>query len=178
MRQEGLQALTARAIARRAGCSVAPVYSAFGAMAELRRHVLESAARMLEGLASRTYVDDPALNLGVAIAVFARDEPKLSLAIHQAGGFRFELRSRFRAGLAERLRADPATRKLPAAAVERLCERMWIFTIGMAMSVTYGQATDVSTGGIAATLVQAAEAMADTEARDLRRSPRLRRAGG
>jgi hypothetical protein len=109
--------------------------------------------------------------------VFARDEPKLSLAIHQAGGFRFELRSRFRAGLADRLRADAATRRLPPAAVDRLCDRMWIFTIGMAMSLTYGQATDASTEGIGEALARASAAMADAEVRDMRGPPRLRRSG-
>ncbi len=177
VRQQGLPALTARAVGRRVGCSVAPVYSTFGSMAELRRHVLEAAARMLESTVSRAYAEDPLVNLGVGIAVFARDEPKLSLAIHQAGGFRFELRSRFRAGFADRLGADPAARRLPQAAVDRLCERIWIFTIGMAMSLTYGQTTDASTEGIGEALARAAAAMADAEVRDMRRPPRLRRPG-
>ncbi len=177
VRQEGLQALTARAVAQRIGCSVAPVYTAFGSMAELRRHVLEAASRMLESAVSRTYAADPLLNLGVGVAVFGRDEPKLSLAIHQAGGYRFELRSRFRAALADRLRAEPATRRLPPAAVDRLCDRMWIFTIGMAMSLTYGQATDASTEGIGEALARASAAMAEAEVRDMRRPPRLWRSG-
>ncbi len=176
VRQEGLPALTARAVARRIGCSVAPVYTTFGSMNELRRNVLEATARTLEATAARVYDGDPMLNLGVGLAVFARDEPKLSLAIHQAGGFRFELRSRFRALLADRLRAEPATRRLPPAAVDRLCDRMWVFTIGVAMSLTYGQAIDASTEGIRESLASAAAALSDAEVRDMRR-PLRRRAG-
>jgi AcrR family transcriptional regulator len=175
VRQEGLQALTARAVAHRVGCSVAPVYTAFGSMAELRRNVLEAAARMMESTISWDYDTEPALNLGVGVAVFARDEPRLSLAIHQAGGFRFELRSRFRAALADRLRGRPDTRRLPPPVVDRICDRLWIFTIGIAMSLTYGQAMDESTEGIREALANAADALADAEVRDMRRPPRRRR---
>jgi hypothetical protein len=78
VREEGWQALTARALGKRLGASVAPVYSTFGSMEALERAILQEARRRLEKAMSASCTPQAFLNIGVGMAVFAREEAHLS----------------------------------------------------------------------------------------------------
>ena len=47
VREQGEAALSARAVAQRAGCSVQPIYSLFGNMGELMRRLYEHALSLI-----------------------------------------------------------------------------------------------------------------------------------
>ena len=78
VREEGIQNLTARAVAKRTGCSVCPIFSAFENMEELQRAVVTAARKVYD-----EYVDSglknplPFKGVGEAYIKFAVSEPKL-----------------------------------------------------------------------------------------------------
>ena len=78
VREEGLQNLTARAVAKRTGCSVCPIFSAFENMEELQQAVISAARKVYD-----EYVEDglknslPFKGVGEAYIKFAVSEPKL-----------------------------------------------------------------------------------------------------
>ncbi len=78
VREEGIQNLTARAVATRTGCSVCPIFSAFENMEELQRAVVAAARNVYD-----EYVDGglknplPFKGVGEAYIMFAVSEPKL-----------------------------------------------------------------------------------------------------
>ena len=152
VREDGWAALTARGLAKRLGSSVAPVYSAFGSMSELETRVLRDSLRMLDASMSRPWAASSFLSMGVGLAVFARDERQLFLALYRTGGSRSDMLGRFKASLLERLRSDTVMSRVAPEALERIFERMWVFTIGLALSLIYGHTADASTEGIARTL--------------------------
>lgn len=78
VREEGIQNLTARAVAKRTGCSVCPIFSAFENMEELQKAVAKAARKVYD-----EYVDEglknslPFKGVGEAYIKFAVNEPKL-----------------------------------------------------------------------------------------------------
>lgn len=78
VREEGIQNLTARAVAKRTGCSVCPIFSAFDNMEDLQRAVISAARKVYD-----EYVSDglkktlPFKGVGEAYIKFAVNEPKL-----------------------------------------------------------------------------------------------------
>ncbi len=159
VREGGWEELTARSVARRLDSSVAPVYSVFGSMEALQAHVLEAAVGLLDASVSRRYTEGAFLNMGVGLAVFARDEPNLFLALYRVGQTLSDPIGRYQSELVERLRGDPVMGRLGAAALERLFERMWLFTIGLTFSLIYRYNADMSTEKITHTLRSAGAVM-------------------
>lgn len=149
-RKEGIEALSARAVAARLGASTAPVYSAFSSMESLKEALLDEALELLDASVERRYTEGRFLNQGVGFAVFARDEPRLFLALFDAG--EGSLLERYRAGLVDRLFDDPALGRLERPAIERIAGRMWTYTVGLAFCLARGRRADASTGAILAEL--------------------------
>ena len=137
VREGGMAALSARAAAARLGCSVAPVYSAFGSMEGLARAVLDEAARLLD---ARIMAQDPEkafLAMGSGIILFARDEERLFEALLGDGGADGRL-ARFVRELRKRLDGMPMMASLGKARLDAVFDRMWIFSLGMASAMKNG----------------------------------------
>lgn len=142
VREHGLDALTARAVASRLGCSVAPVYSAFGSMAGLTERIMHDGLGMLERAGAKDYSDGAFLNRGIGLVAFARDEPRLFLALYRAGrGGSF---NRYRDEVRRSMRTDHRLGSLPDAALNAVFERLWTYALGMAMSMLFDYAEDRS----------------------------------
>jgi AcrR family transcriptional regulator len=148
VREQGWSALSARAIASHVGSSVGPIYSAFGSMKELEAYVLDEAAKVFDLCISRAGGNDLFLDMGVGMAIFARDEPRLYRAlVEEAPSLgRFEA---YKAELFGRFLADPAYDFLEGRRRERVFERMWVFSLGLAEALMRGFATDRTDEGIA-----------------------------
>ena len=80
VRKKGYEALNARALAKRLGCSTQPIFRCFGSMQALRKAVLEDVhARYLAFIeAYMAQSDAPAYKAsGLGYIAFAREEPRL-----------------------------------------------------------------------------------------------------
>ena len=137
VRGEGMAALSARSVAARLGCSVAPVYSAFGSMEGLAKAVLEEAARLLDARIGAQRQEMAFLAMGAGIILFARDEERLFEALLEDGGADGRL-ARFVRELRKRLDGMPLMASLGKARLDAIFERMWIFSLGMASALRNG----------------------------------------
>jgi AcrR family transcriptional regulator len=148
VRRKGLDGLTARAAAGRLRSSVAPVYRAFRSMKGLERAVLEESRRIMDDMTRRAWTDIPFLNIGVGIAVFARDESRLFQALFLSKHHSLDIVESFRESVLDRMREDALLRLLPDARLRRLLESIWLFTLGLGSAVVYGHLPDAGTDEI------------------------------
>jgi AcrR family transcriptional regulator len=136
VRREGLESLSARSVANNLGSSVAPVYYSFRSMENLKREVLEWARRLMEEQAAQTFTDIGFLNIGIGVVVFAREEEQLfrALLISPAGaqGISCDLYASARI----RMKEDTMLRRLPDASLKRLWDSFWLYTVGLAMTIS------------------------------------------
>jgi AcrR family transcriptional regulator len=158
VREKGWAALSARSLAARIGTSVGPIYSAFGSMDELQAYVLDGAARVFDACIAAAGSGKNFLDMGIGLALFARDEPRLFEALVEGGAPKISLsqpcstRGRFegyKSGLKTRLEEDPFFRRIGPERRERIFERMWLFGLGFALALVHGYAGDRRDGAIA-----------------------------
>ncbi len=137
VREQGWRSLSARALATRLGTSVAPVYGAFASMEELLARVLDEATKILDGYIGEAGSGRAFLDMGLGMVQFARDEPELFRALLEHGGSTGRLAA-YTAELRQRLTSEPFLSALGAAAMQRIFDRMWLFTLGLMCSNLYG----------------------------------------
>jgi AcrR family transcriptional regulator len=159
VREEGWQALTARAVAKRLGASVAPVYSTFGSMEALEREILLEARRRLEKSMAASYTPQAFLNVGVGMVVFAREEAHLFSALFHTPHSHSDIVDAIFASILESMKADDMLRLLPDASLERLLHNLGMYTLGLAASIVYGRREDPATGNIVRQLRNAGNMM-------------------
>jgi AcrR family transcriptional regulator len=147
VRGSGWAALSARAVAARLGSSVGPIYSAFGSMRELENSVLDGASKVFDEFIRRADSGNLFLDMGIGMARFARDEPRLYLALTEESVYSRRLRS-YKDELFERYLSDPAYSFLAPERRARVFERMWLFSLGLATALVHGFAVDSTDEGI------------------------------
>jgi AcrR family transcriptional regulator len=152
VRARGLEGLSARAVAARLQSSVAPVYKAFRSMDGLTRGVLMAARRMMDGRTRHPYSDMSFLNIGAGIVEFARDENRLFQALFLSRHHNQDILTEFNASVLARMKEDPLLRLMPDASLERLLSSIWLYTLGLATAVVYGQFPDPKTESIVRSL--------------------------
>jgi len=159
VREEGWQTLTARAVAKRLGASVAPVYSTFGSMEALEREILLEARRRLEKAMATSYTPQAFLNIGVGMVVFAREEAQLFGALFNTPHSHSDIVDAIFASILESMKDDAMLRLLPDASLERLLHNLGMYTLGLAASIVYGRREDPSTANIVRQLRNAGNMM-------------------
>jgi AcrR family transcriptional regulator len=148
VREKGWFSLSARSIAKRLGSSVGPIYSAFGSMEGLQSYVLDGAARVFDACITGAGTGKSFLDMGIGMALFARDEPLLYRALVEDGVSSGRLDA-YKAELLERYRSDDAFAFIALQRRNRIFERMWLFSLGLATALVHGYAEDRTNGGIA-----------------------------
>lgn len=130
VRKEGIDALSARAIAQALGCSTQPVYSACGSMTEVRAEIEKRALRAFtQHFAPSTGPEPPLLQLGLATLRLAKSEPKL-FALASAWMRRRLARPPHK--VIEAMKLDPELSPLSERQLVRLHAALWIFSQGLA----------------------------------------------
>ena len=148
VRRRGLSGLSARAVATALRSSVAPVYKAYHSMGELTRGVLEDARGRLDERTRRAYTDIPFLNIGVGIVEFARDEGRLFQALFLSRHHQRDILATFRASVLSRMKADTTLRLMPDRSLDRVLDRIWLYTLGLATAIVHDQVPDTQTDAI------------------------------
>ncbi len=158
VRAQGWDALTARAVGARLGVSVAPVYGAFASMEELSDWLLEEIVRRLDEYCSRPWSTGSFLNSGAGFIAFARDEPKLFMALYR-GGKASGVFDRFRRSNRERMPEDERLAAFDPATLDRIYDWLWTFSLGMALAVLVGYDEENSDKAILRKLLAAGSVM-------------------
>lgn len=107
VREEGLEGINARMLAKKLGCSVQPVFSNFSTMQDVKIAVLDAAwARYRQYIEEGCRMSElPYKGIGMAYIRFAKEEPQL---------FRLLFMNQCNAGLQEYLKGDPLTNRYVA----------------------------------------------------------------
>ena len=134
VRNEGLQMLTARKVARNLECSTQPVFRAFGSMQKLQEAVLHKAKTyaityLLQGQQDQ----EQFLTMGMQYFRFARTEKVLFKLLFLEGELAMTLETmpEFSSPLVERMRQDPYLQGLSEDRLKRIGRDMWIYTHGL-----------------------------------------------
>lgn len=137
VREEGIDAITARGLAARLGTSTRPIFTFYENMEDLRQDAIMAAKELytqyaLEGLRS----DPPFMGVGVQYLKFAREEPKLFQLL-----FMSEMPEKFDPFTALRTYDDrfgevvniiQSCYQTDTEAAGKLYRHLWIYTHGIA----------------------------------------------
>ncbi len=146
--QEGMSALTARAVAKRMRASTAPVYRHFASLDELAGAVMVAAREQLLASCRERYTGVVFLDVGLGVVLFAREHPRLYRALFlESDAFR-ELVRGFLDELTEHMRRDPRFTDLAREQREELLQHMWTYTHGLSALVVAGLVKDTSQAAI------------------------------
>jgi AcrR family transcriptional regulator len=138
VRRAGLQALTARSVAQELGVSVVPIYRVYASMEELTQAVIDAALAEFAEHKSRQYTDMPFRNAGVALVMFACEEPQLYRALFLEPHPTMDVFGPLLRQLHETLAHTPELGRLPRAMRDELVMDLWVYTHGLASMIVAG----------------------------------------
>lgn len=144
IREKGLAELSARHVAQRLNSSVAPVYSYYASMDELRRDALLKAKELLFVYATRPYSERVFLNLGMGAVLFARDESRLFRALFLECGQFKDILDGILATMREEMDKDQRAVEMSPEAKDTFLRQMFVFTYGLATLVCVDLVADRS----------------------------------
>jgi AcrR family transcriptional regulator len=133
VRKKGWDTVSARSIARELGSSTRPIYSFFKSMASLKEAVLQKALEMLFTFQTAKRTEDPFLDMGVGILVFARQEKNLFRFLNDERNMEIKKkydREIFNAAY-DRLSNYEKFSGFPDELKKEFMFTMWIYTLGM-----------------------------------------------
>jgi AcrR family transcriptional regulator len=134
VRKEGLDALSARRIAKELGCSTQPVYDAYVSMPELLNAVIEKAKEYaLTYFSKESRANPPFLSFGLRYFQFAQEEKLLFKLLFLDGliGISLEGMGQPFNSLLGGLKNDPSLQGLSEESLKRLGTNMWIYLHGL-----------------------------------------------
>lgn len=136
VREEGIDALSARAVAARVGCSVCPLFTSYGNMDGLKGDVVKAARSIYDGYIDKALKSPmPFKRVGEQYILFAVEEPKLFqlLFMHAENSFTPEgILPSIDDNYAAILKAVQSTYGLNEKKAFSLYTDMWIFSHGIA----------------------------------------------
>jgi AcrR family transcriptional regulator len=134
VREDGLDALSAREIAQRLHCSTRPVYTAFRSMKALEEAVMVKAREYASSyFLQDTDTDSPFLCLGLRYFRFSQEEKELFklLYLDRRMGITFEKMGEYFSPLLDRMKKDPRLHGVSEAGLKRMGMDSWIYTHGL-----------------------------------------------
>lgn len=140
LRREGEAAINARSIARAAGCSTQPIFSAYSSMDELREALCRKALAVYNQYMERGLQNGPAFKgAGAAYIAFAREEPVLFRLLYMTPlrGMN-SVTGRMDENWARILQVVQEATGLSKPLAERLYLDCWIFVHGIAVMEATG----------------------------------------
>lgn len=137
VREEGYQALTARALGARLGSSARPIFTVFQSMEEVQQAVIRAAKALYTGYVNRGLAEDmPFKGVGTQYILFAVKEPKLFQLLFMSERTDVpDLSSvlpRIDDNYEKILQSVRESYGISSAAAERLYQHLWIYTHGIA----------------------------------------------
>lgn len=137
VREEGFQALTARALGARLGSSARPIFTVFQSMEEVQQAVIRTAKALYAEYVSRGLAEDmPFKGVGTQYILFAVKEPKLFQLLFMSERTDVPDLStvlpRIDDNYEKILLSVRESYGISAASAERLYQHLWIYTHGIA----------------------------------------------
>lgn len=141
---QGFQEITVRNIAKKIGCSVAPIYTVFkNAQEAITAAKLEAMKQVIEET-EKKFTDHVFLNIGVGLLVYARDHKMLYKELFMTNTDEKVIHMLHEKSL-EKMGQNGLSDMFTKDELKELHTKMWIFTQGMALMLTSNQLKDTST---------------------------------
>jgi AcrR family transcriptional regulator len=137
-KEEGLSGISTRAVAKRLGCSVAPIYQNFAAVDELIAAVVERVSAMSGELLAAQTGPHPFENIGKASLAFARDYPALFREMALEPNDYMAPHERIEDAMVGVMAGDPELAGWTDSARRRLFLKMRVFQLGLSAMVANG----------------------------------------
>ncbi len=135
LREQGVSAITAQAIARRMGTSTRPMFNHFATVEELRQAAIEQARALYNQYAEAGLEKTPAAKgFALAYIIFAMEEPSLFRTLFMQKSEEMSLRDFLRreGHWNQLIQSAQDTFKIGRADAAWLYENMWIYAHGLA----------------------------------------------
>lgn len=161
MRTEGIDAVSARAVARELGCSTAPIFRGFDSMDALHEAILDRILHRFTEATEAPHDPDPLLAAGLGMVLFAAREPRLYEALFLRPHAWTHKWGALRRRLAARMASHPRYAHLDAPARFGLVGRSSILAHGLGVEVWFGRLPDPSPAVLRTLLHQLADPMVD-----------------
>lgn len=179
VRTSGIDAVSARAVARELGCSTAPVFRCFESMDALHEAVLDRILAQFVDATESARDPDPLFAAGLGMVLFAAEEPRFYEALFLRPHAWTHKWGPVRKRLAARMATHPRYAHLPAADRFGLVGRASILAHGLGVEVWFGRLPDPSVAVLRSLLHQLADPMVEaalvhgwtTDIHSLRSSP-------
>jgi AcrR family transcriptional regulator len=138
-REAGLAGITARSVAKKLGCSVAPIYVNFETIDDLRNAVVQRVFSISREMLENQQGSDVFEKIGKASLAFAREYPILCRELTLNPNPYLSSYEKVEAALVEAMAEDPSMRGWSLDERRRLLLKMRVFQIGLTALVANGQ---------------------------------------
>jgi len=137
-KEGGFSAISTRAVAKRLGCSVAPIYQNFATVEELLEAVVERVRAMSGELLAAQTGPNPFENMGKASLAFARDYPALFREMALEPNPYVAPHEQIESAMLPVMAADPELAGWTDDELRRLFLKMRVFQLGLSAMVANG----------------------------------------
>ena len=124
-KEEGIEAISARNVAKMLDSSPAPIYKSIGSMRNLKKELIKRA----KDLKKRTGIKF--LDIGMGISIFAREEKQLFLQVFSKDNIEGSLIDEFLNLIREEIQKDERLIKIDKEKQDELLVSCWVFAHGL-----------------------------------------------
>ncbi len=145
VRKNGIEHMTARAIAQELKSSTMPIYTCVNSMREVEESVVKRAWEILQSYQSRTWSGNPYIDMGLGYVLFSKEEKYLFKCIHDESYQDINTRyseQNFETSL-KKLENNPMFKKFSAENAQKILFHGFLFSHGFASLLNSGISTDV-----------------------------------
>jgi AcrR family transcriptional regulator len=140
----GIEKITVRKIANKLGCSIAPIYSNFKNIEDVRKNMMEKTFEVLLKYTERNYSSNVFLNIGLGILTFAKDYKSLYKTLFiNSNQYFYLIDESFQKNL-QQMKKEESLRDLNDDEIRRILEKTRLFTHGLATFICSGNMKDKS----------------------------------
>ena len=137
---QGFSAISVRNVAKKVGCSTAPIYTAFENVDALITETKDRVLELLLEFIAKEYTKNKFLNVGVGTLVFASKFPRLYKELY-IDSFDSIHESKLRERTLELLMLSEIAKIMDKAQLEVVLTKMWLMTHGIAAKLCSGAIT-------------------------------------
>lgn len=137
-KNEGIDFITARNIAKILNCSTVPIYSSIGSMDILKDELIDKAKKLFIDYITTTRTGIKFLDIGMGIVIFAREEPKLFFNIFLKENIERDLLEEFISIIHKEVKKDERFFKISDDIKNELFLNCWIYAHGLSTLIASG----------------------------------------
>jgi len=145
VRKNGIEHMTARAIAHELKSSTMPIYTCVSSMREIEVSVVKRAWQVLQDYQSRTWSGNPYIDMGLGYVLFSKEEKYLFKCIHDESYEEINTRyseKNFETSL-KKLENNPLFKHLSNDNAEKILFHGFLFSHGFASLLNSGISSNV-----------------------------------